>query len=248
MNVRRHFHSLYFGGKDLADFGVHVSGDGSFGSPERDIETIEVPGKSGDLIIDNGRYKNTEITYEAFILADNPQEFDLYFRSLRGYLMGQRGYKRIEDTYHPEEFRMGYFSGNLDPEVTLLQAATFDLEFTVKPQRFLKSGDITYSYDYDLTLYNPTYNDSNPLIRVYGNGDVYIGGTYRITTNAPASIPYIDIDSEIGDCFYGATNCNGYVTLSGNEFPKLKPGDNALVLNRTSTLTKVDITPRYYEV
>ena len=38
---------------------------------ERDIERKEVPGRSGDVIIDNGRYKNVTVKYSCAILPED---------------------------------------------------------------------------------------------------------------------------------------------------------------------------------
>lgn len=246
--VRPHFHSVFFGEKDLRDFEVHVSGDGSFNAPERDYEIVEVPGKSGDLFFDKGRFKNVDVTYHGFIAND----LERNLKGLRSYLLSQNGYKRLEDTYHPDEFRLAVFKGPIDPEIIRLKGGEFDLTFTCKPQRFLKLGEETTRYPYSESSYkvhNQTYNIASPLIRVYGVGTFTISSptkVYTVTVATHSGISYIDIDCDLGDCFYNATNCNGYVTLSNNEFPKLVPGDNTVVVN--SGVTRIEITPRWWDL
>ena len=51
-----------FGGKFSKDYGLYVSGSGTFNAPERDVELVEVPGKNGSLVLDNGRFKNITVT------------------------------------------------------------------------------------------------------------------------------------------------------------------------------------------
>ncbi len=41
-----------------------LSGSGTYGAPERDVEAIAIPGRSGDLIFDNGRFTNAEVFYD----------------------------------------------------------------------------------------------------------------------------------------------------------------------------------------
>ena len=58
---------IVFNGKMLSDFDVFYDGTESFGIPEKDISFYSVPGKNGDLIISNGRYKNKTVPFFCFI-------------------------------------------------------------------------------------------------------------------------------------------------------------------------------------
>ena len=81
-------HYLYFAGRDSREFGIYISGSGTFNAPERDIEFVSVPGRSGDLTIDNGRFLNVTGTYPAFIhqnFAENAAKARLWLQSLTGY-------------------------------------------------------------------------------------------------------------------------------------------------------------------
>lgn len=131
---------LIYGGINTADYLIGISGGGTYAAPERDVTRYEVPGRNGELIVDNGRYKNIEVTYPAYIA----RKFKDRITDFRSALMAKRGYQRIEDTYHPDEYRMGTFVGAFDPETVgaLNNSARFDLRFNCKPQRFLKSGDL----------------------------------------------------------------------------------------------------------
>lgn len=41
-----------------------ISGYGTYGAPERDVEMVAIPGRNGDLIFDNGRFTNAEVYYD----------------------------------------------------------------------------------------------------------------------------------------------------------------------------------------
>lgn len=236
-----------FNGKPLSDFGLYISGRGTFKAPERDITKVEVPGKSGDLIFDNGRFKNVTITYEdSFILEDYDNEiiFAEKMRALASFLKSSPGYHRLEDTYHPDEFRMASCITSIDPEVFYLIAGQFDLEFDCKPQRFLKIGEEPINcMGRTNTILNPTNFDAKPILRVYGYGTLGVGEE-TITIAAHNGIDYIDIDCEMMNCYCGATNCNSYVRLNSDEFPVLSPGPNNI--NLTGNITQVYVTPRWW--
>ena len=127
------FHYFTYNGRSSLEFNTKISGNGTFAAPQRDIEKQEVPGRSGDLLIDNGKFKNITIPYEAYITED----FDHSIAALRAFLLSTAGYQRLEDTYHPDEFRMAAYAGPFDPKVHAVSSGSFTLEFDCMPQRFL---------------------------------------------------------------------------------------------------------------
>lgn len=132
-----------YGGKSSKDFGVYISGSGTFNAPERDQSSVSVVGRNGDLTIDNGRYKNTVLTYPAFIY-DN---FDANVSAFRNFLLKATSYKRLEDTYHPEEYRLAKYSDGFEADVVAtLRGGEFNLLFDCCPQRFLKDGEKTLTF------------------------------------------------------------------------------------------------------
>ena len=131
-------HSLIFGGVNSADFNVYISGGGTFSAPQRDVEIISVPGRNGDLIIDNGKWNNIEVRYPAFI----PSGFEYNIEAFRSAICRKTGYQKLEDTYHPDEYRMAMLSAGVDPSTRFMnRSASLELLFNCKPQRFLKVGD-----------------------------------------------------------------------------------------------------------
>lgn len=235
--------TLIYNGRDLSEFGVYCSGVKTFGSAERDYETVEVPGKSGDLLVDKGRFKNVTVPYECFIL-DN---YEKNMQSLRTFLGKSFGYHKLEDSYHPDEYRMAMYAGGLDPETYGLEAGTFDLEFICKPQRFLRTGDVIKIFTEDGIVYNETGMKTEPLLRIYGVGTVTIGSSIfvtKATKNANQQPEYIDLDCDLKDAYYGATNCNSLIELKTGDFPILTEGVNGVGLGEG--ITKLEITPRWW--
>lgn len=227
--------TLTIGGRNLADFGVYISGEGTYNAPERSITEEIVPGRNGSLIIDNGRYQNIEVSYPAFIIRDFPRNM----AGLRSYLASLRGYSRLEDSYHPDEYRMAALSGGIDVQTSgyMNREGQFTLTFNCKPQRFLRSGEYAIPVTSGATVYNPTLFDAKPLIRVYGKGSITVNGE---TMEWSGSSEYVDIDCDIQDCYYMGANMNNYVT---GDFPVLSPGDNVIAFTGS---TSVRITPRWW--
>ena len=142
-----------FGGVNSLDYGVLLDGSGTTTAPERDVMTVTIPGRSGDLLVDAGRWKNTTVSYPCTIA----REFEGRFAAFKQALLAEGGYKRLEDTLHPDEYRLAYLAGPLEPEtIPYNRAGTFALDFGCKPQRFLKSGEDVLTVVSGGKLYNPT--------------------------------------------------------------------------------------------
>lgn len=230
---------LYFAGKSSEDFKCHISGSGTFLSPSRDVQSVSVPGRNGDLHLDGGRFFNVEITYPAFITKDFRANFD----ALKAFLLAQRGYKRLEDSYHPEYFRRAMFKGAIEPQMTTLnRAGSFELKFDCDPRRFLKDGERVVDVDEDITLINRTEYEAKPLVRAYGTGTFTIADT---TVQIVSADGYTDIDCDLQEAYKGAVNCNNNIVLTDGKFPELITGGNEISF---TGLTKLEITPRWWTV
>lgn len=228
-----------FNGKSSKDFGVYISGLNTFGAPERDVDIISISGRNGDLTIDNGRYKNIDVSYPAFIF----DRFDNNIEGLRNFLLSQSGYKRLEDTYHPNEYRLARYKSGLTPKVIdELYAGEFDLTFDCYPQRYLKSGDQTITMTADGSLFNEYAQIAKPIIRAYGTGSFTVGD---VTVTINSADDYTDIDCELQEAYKDdlTTNCNANITLDDGVFPSLISGDNAISIDG---ITQLDIKPKWW--
>lgn len=230
---------LTFAGIQSNLYGVWISGTGTYNAPGRDLEYIQIPGRSGDLIVDNGRYTNIEIVYPAFI----PAQFDTKFDTFRALMLSKTGYQILTDTYHPDEFRLAALSGGFSAETGAYnKAGRFDITFNCQPQRWLYSGLTVTTLSASGSISNPTNYDARPNIRVYGYGNIGIGS--ETITIAAHGLQYIDIDCQAMDAFCGAVNANSYVTITGDDFPVLSPGANNISLS--GNISNIQITPRWF--
>lgn len=233
---------IVFDGVPSDAFGLYVGLNSNDNAPQRSIDTIVVPGRNGTLTVDNGRFENVEIPYICFIRRN----FEENIAAARGFYCSRIGYKRLEDSAHPDEFRMArYVSGMEVTPSQMRKQGYFTLTFDAMPQRFLKSGEHTTKYTANGKIFNRTRFDAKPMLRVYGVGTFGIGNeTITILENP---VEYIDIDCESMDAYNGATNCNSYVRLDSGEFPVLAAnGETGVALG--TGITEIDITPRWYTI
>lgn len=236
-----------FDGISSKDYGAYIDGTDTFKGAERDVTSISVPGRNGDVIIDNGRFKNVKLDYRMFIFQDFPKNIEAF----RNALLNVTGYKRLEDTFHPDEFRLARISGSFDAVAKkTLMAGGLTLSFDCKPQRFLKSGENSIGYVVNGSIYNPTYMQAKPLVTVLcGSRIGGRGGTVTIsgvTITISDSIPYdvVDIDCDTQDAYNVTNNCNQYITLQNGKFFELAPGNNDISFS--GKIFGVKITPRWW--
>lgn len=234
-------YKIIFDGVPSDNFGIYVGLNQNDNAPSRSIESIAVPGRNGTLTIDNGRFENIEIPYTCFIRSD----FEQNAHAARAFYTSRVGYRRLEDTAHPDEYRKARYVSGIDMTPSQMRKqGYFTLTFDAMPQRFLKSGEKEITFTRSGTIVNDTMFDAKPLVRVYGNGTLKIGDETITIANNPG---YIDIDCEMMDAYYNATNCNNRITLSSGEFPVLTANANTGVTLGTG-ITKAVITPRWYTI
>lgn len=169
------YKTLTFDGASSASFGVYITGEAVFNAPEREVEMITVPGRNGAYALDKGRFENITVTYPAGIFADTDADFSEAISDFRNWLCSREGYVRLEDDYHPDEYRLAVYKNGLEVEPAKLNAGEFKIVFECKPQRFLKSGEDEITVESGDLVPNPTRFDASPLLSIYGYGTINIG-------------------------------------------------------------------------
>lgn len=230
-----------FDGINSSDFGLGIYGNKLFNAPKRKVESVKVPGRNGNIIMDSGSYENIEVSYKSYIIKDVPVNLD-GFRNMQ--IMHSCKYYRLEDTVKPEEFRLAR-ALPFDPEIIgILKAGKFDVKFDCKPQRYLKLGEIPLQIVNGQKLFNKYGQTALPMIRVEGNGSLTIGTT---TIEIENNEDYIFIDCELQEAYRNglSENRNNNIILTNDVFPELVAGENVITF---SGLTEVKLWPRWWIV
>lgn len=239
-----------FGNIDSRDYGTYISGGGVYNAPRRTYETVQVPGRNGDLLLGGDSFENITVTYPAFITPD----FNTNVSGLRNALLSQKGYKPLKDTYNPSETRYGVYMDafTIAPSESLKEGE-MDISFYCKPQRFLDSGLEVFEYtNAGGTITNPTPFECFPLITVTGYGAFSIIAEDNTNTGiiVADTYPYVTIDTESMNAYYEGENANAVVTFTDTNarYPALQPGENIIGTTQllSQNITKIEIIPRWY--
>lgn len=158
-------------GHSTSEWGIGLSGTGVWDAPARKGESISVPGRNGNVWVDDGSFENIYVTYPCWM----SEGFDDQIDDFRGYLSAHADqYYRLTDTYHPDEYRMARYAGPFTTTPgTRNESGRFDVVFDCWPQRTLLSGEVYQDVGQRIDITNPTRFGANPLIHIKGTGDDY---------------------------------------------------------------------------
>lgn len=230
-----------FGGVNSAEYGVILTEPATEDAPEREIAAVELPGRSGALLQDKGRFKNIKIAYKAAIIRG----FEERFAGFKAALLAGTGYKRLEDTIHPEEYRMAAFSGPIDVKATPYnRAGEFTLTFNCKPQRYYKTGEQKISIvKSGQRIRNPGF-PALPLITVYGQGaGTLTAGGVTVEFKEDFRGPLV-LDCDTQDAYAGGENRNRMIYAPA--FPALPSGISTV--DWSGGVERVELIPRWWTI
>ena len=222
---------------------VYLTGVKICDTPSRDVSVYSVPGRNGDIILDNGRWKNLDVTYSCAIATN----FDSKFAKFKSAMLNQVGYKKLWDTIHPETYRKAILKDPIHVDTSRKNfTGRFDITFNCKPQRFLLYGDEPTTLYEPRSLHNKYGTVALPTIIVYGSGPctLTVGDT---TVEIKELDNRIYLDSDTKNAYRpvnGASVVNLNHTIHAYKFPELVPGEN--MISWTGDVTCVAVAPRWW--
>lgn len=249
--------SLGTGGVLSSDYGVYITGEAVFNAPTRRVNMIQIPGRNGLFAQDEGAFDNLTVTYPAGLFGNTESDFADGISDFRNALCSRIGYRRLEDEYNPNEFRMAVYKEGLEVTPATLKAGEFTISFECKPQRWLKSGETWTTATTSTIFTNPTLFDASPLLEVQGYGTLKLTvgdssvNDIVITQKGAGDPSSLYIDLETGFAYYQnpgqKTNAMNRVTL-----PLVLPRFTALGNNRfttiPNTITSLKVQPRWWKI
>lgn len=248
---------LYFAGTWLSELGGRLNELPKIEIAERDCEFVEIPGRSGDIFIDNNRYKNVDFSRKITLInrTNRTRIFPTREQIEKAiFSFSKIGYQEFRDTQHLGAFTKAVLLNFSDVSRELPMLSTATLQFNRIPYWFSDEGQ-QWIYMED---------DATHTIRVYNpypftaEADYYItcsGGTTDITIGG---ITYKDIDFDIYSTLY-INNTNKQIigftpntritrNLSGSFPAELTSGYNTIniiISNSEVTLKSARVRPNW---
>ncbi len=155
INYGRNLSWISFNGKKTNEFTKYplfIQTRPTIQIPERDIELIEIPGRSGSLVYDKKRFKNVTKTYyisseiDSYEDNENSSEINYIDRAneiIKWLVDGVNDYAELIESYSPNIVYMA----RLDSQETMIEsvrdgAIVLQVTFTCKPYKYISPADV----------------------------------------------------------------------------------------------------------
>lgn len=223
-------YSFIWKNKDaFLDFGIVINQRPPAARAERNVQEIEVPGRDGDLTVDDGTYKPITFPFVCTLLDTS---------NLDAVLAWLDGFSDLILSWQSDRYYKAKMINRIDIAQSLETLGEFPLLFKAQPfATMLENPVITLTAPG--TIYNGGTHRSKPIIRVFGSGtiDLIVNG---LTVNLTNVVADVTIDSQMIDAYKGTVLKNG--DMAG-EFPIFEVGANTV--SWTGTVTKLEIIPNW---
>lgn len=215
--------------------------------PKRKIEKVAVAGRSRDLIYTQDAFENVVQPYDVYISAEYGMLPERAAKAA-AWLLGPKDYVRLEDTYYPDIYRLGLFSGPTDIQNRFNDFGRATINFDCDPRRFWRSGEKPVVMHSGGAIFNPTNFTANPTIIISGSGagTLVVGSREVQILSDFDGVMYLDTDD--GNAFLDAEetqSANHLVRVDSDSYPELSAGRN--VVSWTGNFA-VTIIPNWWSV
>lgn len=232
--------TFYLDGVDARSVGIRLEEPVSFSDAVPVSKAQTIPGRNGDLIWQTGSYENRSGSALCFCLQ---KDVEKAISSAGRFLMGKRGYRRLETSEDADHYWMACVENSPKIEQRLRTLAPFEIGFDCKPQRFVKSGENAIVFQQNGSLFNQYGQVALPFITLYGQG----AGTLTIG-DCVVEVKSLDgtlyLDSDTQNAYNDSGNQN--LNINAPVFPVLGDGETPIAFS--GGIERVEIIPRWWEL
>lgn len=235
-----------FDGLNSNEFGLQIKNWNYLDAPERSFEEIEVPGRNGSLIIDDGNYKNRVIDITCLVDLRGKDK-NIVGNKMNEWLLMDKQYKKLRISDDMDNYFEAICINKLSFSEILGDFFEIIISFSAKPfKKSSRNEMIEIKKNEVATIYNDSKVEAEPLIKVYTS----IKGTvcsitinnYNYSFKNHPEKEFV-IDSEMMHVYREINglieNYNQYYT--SDEFPILKHGENTISL--VGNIDRIEIYP-----
>lgn len=247
---------IIWAGTSSDEVGIIVEHLPSILVPKKSQEIQVVPGRNGNIVMEDGSFEDYEQPYSVFLDAKEIGGIQRVMPRVVDWLLGHDGYQRLEDTYFPDVYRKAYYSGGAEFLNIFGEYGEGTLTFVCGPEKFYKFGDHPITLTSGSSLFNPSVFQAKPLIifdmaALDGTGSITVNDkTVNIVANDDevyAQIPVtMAIDVKLHKLYDYDRNVVFSRRFSGN-FEDLALGKKSTI-SWTGDIQNVRITPRWWTI
>lgn len=193
----------------------------------KNIETIKVNGRNGNLHIDNGTYDSVDVTIECIV--KDLSKIDIIKSTLEGT-------GKLELSTVPDRKFIATIKNQIDFAKYLMVLREFPLQLELEPFSFSESKTLNYNESASFTVGGNV--KTFPIINVTGVGSISINNI-----SIEVFETGITIDCDLMNCYTDGIDKNNMVIL--DDFPYLNPGENNLTFGSGITNVKIEYSERW---
>lgn len=230
--------SFTFAGKNsYADYGIVVAKRPTLPSPKRRVAFMEIPGRHSSVRYDEKTYEDITLVVECSLRSrDNlVGQID----DLKGWLF-PAGEDDLIFSFQDDRKYLAQVVNAIDFAQVLRYTSIFPVVFSCRPFKYTVDNGLVRLTTSGTLLENPGTVESQPIISVYGTGNVNLNINGQLVALYDLAGKII-LNSEIQDAYDDAmNNLNSKMT---GEFPVLSPGSNTI--EWLGTVQSLEIVPNW---
>lgn len=231
----------YNGVKSFDDMSMIIKARPTVTTTRRRITPTSVPGRTGDILIDDEGFENYDRTYSVAIIAEN-EPLEVLINKIKRWLFANVNYYKLEDTYDSRYFYKAFVNNAVEITPITHNLAEAEITFNCKAYKYAKDGLQSTARTAAGDLVNHEAFTALPIIQIFGSGEVtlYINNrSYYIKSCTDGMI----LNSEIGQAYSADETTLLNNNIKFTDFPVLDSGHNNILW--TGNVTKIIITPNW---
>lgn len=137
-----------------------------------DVDTVEIAGRDGALLVDNQRLKTVEQAFP-FVVKPKGRKVSQVADELSAWL-AVKGYQDFEKSWDSDYIYRATYLESFELDEIISQFGRVQLAFLFHPVKYLKSEQREITVSNGQTINNKGNVPANPLIKLTGSGDTTI--------------------------------------------------------------------------
>lgn len=229
-----------FNGHKSSEFNMYIDSDYELASTTPDYQAVEIPGRDGDLLIPNNRFKSFiqefPITYIG-AYNDSIQKIE----KAKQLMLQDTNWHDMSFSFDPDYIYRASFLG----EFRVKKSATYltqTLSFNMMPYKYDNSGQAYQTVTNGQKLNNTGTIPAKPIIKITGSGDCTVQiGNKSVTLKGVDGGIIMDSDSQL------CTSLDGKRTQFDKmygDFIQIPTGNQTITITGNN-ITKTEILPRW---
>lgn len=215
------------------DYGIVVKELPNISIPKKRTEEISVLGRDGNLTISDGTYEPTTKTCKVYYNGENPDELITFLQD------GEVIFSNLPDRFYNMKIISELPINNIFKNLEYGNWYEFNITFKCQPFGYSIDNEEVIITQKDTSIYNYASKESDPIITVFGDGDInLLIDEQQVTLKGVED--YITIDSTKLRSYKDLENQN-YKKVG--KFPFLKTGENNISWD--GSITKIVILPNF---